>query len=164
MLIPWLFSDTYKHYSLMIVGMFLMLEEKVLKSLSESIKRESYAQKMGMRLVELKQGYAIIEMETHEDMENIFGMTHGGAIFSLIDEAFQLSCNSYGTVALALNVNVTYHKSPERMSTLRAVSEEVHRSGKTATYKIRVMDEKENIIASCMALAYRKSNKLPFLD
>lgn len=140
------------------------MEEKILKSLSESIKRESYAKKMGMRLIELKQGYAVIEMESREDMENIFGMMHGGAIFSLMDEAFQLSCNSYGNIALALNVNVTYHKSPDRKSTLRAVSEEVHRSGKTATYRIKVTDEKEDIIASCMALAYRKSEKLPFLD
>ncbi|MBN2060250.1 MAG: hotdog fold thioesterase [Deltaproteobacteria bacterium] len=138
--------------------------DKTIESLKNRIKKESYAQKIGMRLVELKEGYAIIEMETREDMENIFGMTHGGAIFSLIDEAFQLSCNSYGTVALALNVNVTYHRSPDRMSKLRAISEEVHRSGKTATYTIRVTDERENIIASCMALAYRKSEKLPFLD
>ena len=140
------------------------MEERIFKSLSESMERESYARKMGMRLVELRQGYAVIEMESREDMENIFGMTHGGAIFSLIDEAFQLSCNSYGTVALALNVNVTYHRPPDRNSTLRAVSEEIHCSGKTATYQIRVFDEKENIIASCMALAYRKSEKLPFLD
>lgn len=141
-----------------------MMEENILKSLSERIKIEPYARKLGIRLVDLRQGFAVVEMESREDMDNVFGMTHGGAIFSLIDEAFQLSCNSYGTVALALNVNVTYHRSPERMSRLRAASEEIHRSGKTATYRITVTDEKGNIIASCMALAYRKSEKLPFLE
>jgi acyl-CoA thioesterase len=91
-------------------------------------------------------------------------MTHGGVIFSLIDEAFQVSCNSHGTIAVALNVSVTYHQSPERDATLRAESIEIHRSNKTATYDIRVADNKGNLIASCRALAYRKKNKLPFLD
>jgi len=47
-------------------------------------------------------------------------MIHGGAIFTLIDEAFEISCNSHGTVAVALNVNITYHRAPSPNSTLRA--------------------------------------------
>jgi acyl-CoA thioesterase len=103
-------------------------------------------------------------MDSREDDGNIFGMIHGGAIFSLIDEAFQLSCNSHGTVAVALNVTVTYHQPPDKKGILRAESREVHRSRKTGTYDITVRDERDRLIASCMALAYRKGDPLPFLD
>ncbi len=140
------------------------MDNTVIASLKKSIKNEPYALKMGMRLIEIKPGYAEVEMEPQDDTANIFGMTHGGVIFSLIDEAFQLSCNSHGTMAVALNVNVTYHKAPERKSRLRAISSEVHISGKTGTYNIKVQDEEGNLIASCMALAYRKREKLPFLE
>ena len=34
----------------------------------------------------------------------------------------------------------------------------------TATYEITVTDEKDAVIASCLALAYRKRDKLPFLE
>jgi len=140
------------------------MDNKITDAICNMVEKEPYALKMGMRLVELEPGHAIVEMAPQEDTANIFGMTHGGAIFSLIDEAFQVSCNSYGTVAVALNMTVTYHQSPDMGSRLRAESREIHRSNKTATYEIRVMDEKDSLIASCQALAYRKRDRLPFLD
>ncbi|MFC1867715.1 PaaI family thioesterase [Thermodesulfobacteriota bacterium] len=135
-----------------------------MKTISSRVEKEPYAVKLGMKLVEIGPGHAVVEMKQQEDTSNIFGMTHGGAIFSLIDEAFQVSCNSHGTVAVALNVTVTYHQAPDRNSTLRAESREVHRSKKTGTYEIRVTDENNSLIASCQALAYRKGVRLPFLD
>ena len=140
------------------------MDEKIVDAVSRRIEEEPYALKLGMRLVELEPGHAVVEMKPQGDTANIFGMTHGGAIFSLIDEAFQVSCNSHGTVAVALNVTVTYHQPPDRKSTLRAESKEIHRTKKTATYEIKVTNEKDTLIASCMALAYRKGEKLPFLD
>ncbi len=140
------------------------MDDYVKEAILERVRHESYAVKLGMRLKKLEPGYALIEMKPQDDTENIFGMMHGGAIFSLIDEAFQASCNSYGTVAVALNVTVTYHQPPDRDRTLLAESKEIHRSKKTATYDIKVRDEKDVLIASCMALAYRKRERLPFLE
>jgi acyl-CoA thioesterase len=140
------------------------MEDHVISAIKRQVEKESYAKKMGLRLVELGPGHAVVEMVPREDMANIFGMTHGGAIFSLIDEAFQVSCNAYGTVAVALNMTITYHQAPERNRILRAESVEIHRSRKTATYDIKVRDEENTLIASCMAVAYRKSDKLPFLE
>jgi len=140
------------------------MNDKVISSIVRRIKSEPYARKMGIKLVELAPGRALVEMQFKEDTTNIFGMIHGGAIFSLIDEAFQASCNSHGQVAVALNVNVTYHQPPEKGGKLKAESLELHRSKRTATYEIRVTDEGGNLIASCQALAYRKKEPLPFLD
>ena len=140
------------------------MEKRIKESFFKQVENEPYAVKLGMRLISLGFGHAVVEMQPQDDTSNIFGMTHGGAIFSLIDEAFQASCNSHGTVAVALNVTVTYHKSPDRGGTLRADSREIHRSSRTATYKIEVTDEKGGLIATCLALAYRKGEKIQFLE
>ena len=140
------------------------MKNDVISSIFERVAEEGYARKLGLSLISLAPGRAVVEMQPQSDTANIFGMTHGGAIFSLIDEAFQVSCNSHGTVAVALNVTVTYHQAPGRGSILRAESREIHRSRKTGTYEIKVWDEKETLIASCLALAYRKKEILPFLD
>jgi acyl-CoA thioesterase len=97
------------------------------------------------------------------DMKNIFGMAHGGAIYSLLDEAFQVACNSHGTLAVALNVNVTYIASPDPGMVLRAEAREVSLTKRTATYAITVTDENRKLIATCQALAYRQDKLLPFL-
>jgi acyl-CoA thioesterase len=128
------------------------------------VQKEPFAAKMGLRLIKAEPGYALVEMDPQEGLINIFGMTHGGAIFSLIDEAFEVSCNTHGTVAVALSVTVNYHRAPDQKSRLRAESKEIHRSAKTGTYEIKVMDEHNVLIASCTALCYRKKEKLPFLE
>lgn len=126
--------------------------------------QEGYARKQGFDLVDIAPGYAVVEMLPQETDLNLFGMVHGGAVFSLLDEAFQISCNSHGTVAVALNVNVVYHNPAVAGRRLRAVSKEVHLSNKIATYEIRVEDEKGLLVATCQAVAYRTGKRLPFLD
>jgi len=142
----------------------MKMDEKIRSAIVERVSMEGYAVKMGLKLIELSSGGAVVEMVPRKDDENIFGMVHGGAIFSLIDEAFQASCNSHGRVAVALNINVMFHAPPAFNQTLRAESREHHRSKKTATYHITVTDETGTLIASCQALAYRKRETLPFLD
>ena len=138
--------------------------DEAIQSIVKHVQKEPFARKMGLRLLKVEPGYAMVEMEPQEDSRNIFGMTHGGAIFSLIDEAFEVSCNTHGTVAVALSMTVTYHRAADRKSKLRAESVEIHRSAKTGTYEIKVTDERDTLIASCTALCYRKKEKLPFLE
>ena len=135
----------------------------VLEAIKQRVANEPYARKLGLKLLKLEPGYALVEMDLKDDMANIFDMTHGGAIFSLIDEAFEISCNTHGTVAVALNMTVSFHRAPKTGEVLRAESKEIHLSRKTATYNIKVTEGEERLIASCQAMVYRKQEKLPFL-
>jgi len=127
------------------------------------VEEEPFARMMDLRLLEVGEGRALVEMKLAEEMENIFGMAHGGAIFSLIDEAFEVAANSHGTVAVALSMTVNYVSSPPKGETLRAEAREVNRSERVGTYEIRVATEGGDLIAVCQALAYRKRDPLPFL-
>ncbi len=139
------------------------MDPKIKDALQRQVEKEPFAKQLGLKLIDVGEGYALVEMQCTREMENIFQMTHGGAIFTLIDEAFEISCNSHGTVAVALNVNITYHRAPAAESTLRAEAREVAKTRRTGNYYITVKDEQDNLIASCQALAYRKGETLPFL-
>ena len=139
------------------------MDENVKKAIFEQVSKEAFSKKIGLKLVDLQAGYSRVEMTFTPDMENIFGMAHGGAIFSLIDVAFETACNSHGTVAVALNVMVTYVASPAPGSLLTAEAKELSCTRKTANYDIKVHDDQNRLIASCQALAYRKGTPLPFL-
>jgi acyl-CoA thioesterase len=139
------------------------MEEHIRRAIFQKVEEEPFARKLNLQLVELDDGYSVVEMTFTKDVENIFGMAHGGAIFGLIDEAFETAGNSHGTVAVALNMNITYTASPSPGTRLRAVAKEQSLTRRTATYEIRVKDENQTLIASCQALVYRKKDKLPFL-
>jgi acyl-CoA thioesterase len=139
------------------------MDEKVKEAIFRQVGKEPFAQKFGLKLIALDEGYSKVEMKFTPDMGNIFGMAHGGALFALIDEAFETASNSHGTMAVALNMNITYVSSPALGSRLTAEAKEFSRTNKTANYDIKVFDEKGQMIASCQALVYRKGTPLPFL-
>ncbi len=138
------------------------MDEARKQAFFRKVAQEPYPRLLNIRLVDVQEGYALCEMEYTDAMDNIHGMAHGGAIFSLIDQAFEISSNSHGTMAMALNMNVTYIKAATKGSLLRAESTEMSRGRRTATYHITVKDDK-GLIAVCQALVYRKDDEIGFL-
>jgi acyl-CoA thioesterase len=128
----------------------------------KKVQEEPLARLLNIRLKDVDEGYALCEMEFIDSMENIYGSAHGGAIFSLIDEAFEISSNSHDNVAVALNMNITYMKPPRKNTTLTAESREINRTRRTASYYITVQ-EGTDLIAVCQALVYVKDEAIPFL-
>ncbi len=138
------------------------MEDAQKQAFLKAVSKEPFAALMKIRLVDVSEGFAVCEMEYTEALDNVHGMAHGGAIFSLIDEAFEISSNSHGTLAVALNMNVTYLKPATKNTLLRAESREINKGKKTATYQITVADD-EGLVAVCQALVYRKKEALTFL-
>jgi acyl-CoA thioesterase len=139
------------------------MDEKVKKAIFKKVEEEPFAQKFGIKLLDLDEGYSKVEMKFTPDMENFLGTAHGGALFALIDEAFETASNSHGTVAVALNMNITYISSPRRECRLIAEAREFSRTQRTAVYDIKLFDDQNALIASCEALVYRKGVPLSFL-
>ena len=138
--------------------------EDVLEGITKRVEEEPFTQLLGMQLKDIGPGHSVVEMILRPEMENILGMAHGGAIFSLIDEAFETASNSHGTMAVALNMNITYISSPPMGSLLRAEAREISLTRRTASYLINVTDAQDQLVATCQALVYRKDEKLPFLE
>lgn len=140
------------------------MDPAVKKAIVNAVKTEPFPSTLGISLLELEHGHSVVEMVYDpEKMNNIYGRAHGGAVFALIDEAFETSSQTDGTVAVALNVNVTYVASPEPGLRLKAESTEISRTKKTITFNIEVEDENNRKIALCQALAYRTGKPIPFL-
>jgi acyl-CoA thioesterase len=138
------------------------MDEKKRAAYFRRIEEEPYAKLLGIRLRDVGEGYAACEMEFTPAMANIYGAAHGGAIFSLIDGAFEISSNSHDNVAVALNINITYMRPPKMHALLVAESREINRTKRTASYTITVKDG-ETLIALCQALVYIKDDPIPFL-
>ena len=140
------------------------MDSKVKEAIYHAVETEPFAQQLQIRLMDLDDGYSVVEMIYRpEMMDNIYQRAHGGAVFALIDEAFETACQTDGTIAVALNVNVTYISSPEPGIKLVSKAREISRTKRTANYDIKVTDEKDRLIASCQALAFRTGKPIPFL-
>ena len=140
------------------------MDEIIGKAIRQQIEIEPFGKKFGWKLIDVQEGYAKVEMRFAEDMENMFGMAHGGAIFSLMDAAFEVASNSHGTMAVALNMNINYLASPAPGAMITAEASEINKTKRTATYNIRANDDSGKLLATCQALVYRLDKPLPFLS
>ncbi len=140
------------------------MDDQVREAFFKQVEMEPFAKKFGLRLLDINDGYSMVEMQFTPDMENLSGKAHGGAIFALVDEAFEVASNSYGKIAIALTMNITYVSAPSPGKGLVAEAKEISQTVDTAAYEIRVFDDQRRPIASCKGLVYRTPKLLSFLE
>jgi acyl-CoA thioesterase len=140
------------------------MQKDVAGVIRKKVESEPFAGRLGLKVVALEPGHSKVEMKVTPEMANIFGATHGGAIFSLIDEAFETASNSHGVMAVALNVNIQYLRPACEGDLLTAEAREVSRSKRISTYQIDVTNAEGRHIAGAHCMAFIKGDKLPFLE
>src|SRR5574340_330929 len=118
---------------------------------------DRFAKENGMRVVEVRPGFARAEMVVEARHLNAAGILQGGAAFTLADLAFAAASNSHGVLAVACQADITYFKAITS-GKLTAVAEEISRSRKLSTCVIRVSDEGGALVALFKGIAYIKES------
>jgi acyl-CoA thioesterase len=129
-----------------------------MKSVRKALEDDAYASHLGIELLSLEAGYARARMPLETFHGNMYGMVHGGAMFSLADFVFQAASNSHGVVAVAINANISYIQAPQTKA-LYAEATEVSRTRRLATYSIRVTEEGDKLVALFQGTVYRMPDK-----
>jgi acyl-CoA thioesterase len=128
-------------------------------SLQRFFKNDKFAELANIELVSVSPGEARAKMTVHPHHLNGYGTVQGGAIFTLADFAFAAASNSHGTVAVAINVSITFMKAG-KAGTLWADAREISRNFKLGSYTVEVKDDQGEMVALFQGLAYRKSEKI----
>jgi len=127
--------------------------------LKRIFKTDRYAGLANIELLTAGPGHATAKMTLHPHHLNALKTVQGGAIFTLADFTFAVACNSHGTLAVALNVSITFMKAATT-GTLWAEAREISKNFKVGTYAVEVKDDQGDLIATFQGLAYRKNEKL----
>lgn len=131
--------------------------EQYYDDILQALKKEPYANYLGMELVELSAGFAKVTLCPTTHMLNTHGTVHGGIIFSLADYAFAAASNSYGKTAVGVTNTINYMSAGLEGHPLTAVAEEVKKTRRLAWYRIHVWSNDE-LCATMEAMVYRKND------
>lgn len=124
----------------------------------QRISRDPFAAFLGIELLELREGYSRVALTVGEHMLNFHGIPHGGVIFSLADAAFAAASNSYGQVAVALNVNINFLVTVPVGTRIYAEATEESLGRRTALYRLAVTTGEGTLVALCHGTVYRKQS------
>jgi acyl-CoA thioesterase len=102
---------------------------------------------LGMELVSIGPGRAVIAMTIRPDMTNGHGTCHGGYIFALADSAFAFACNTHGQRSVAQQCSIAYIAPGRAGMRLVAEGVERQRGARSGVTDVTVRDEAGNVIA-----------------
>ena len=124
------------------------------------IKNDKFAEYVGIELVEVAKGKAKAKMEIKNHHLNAVKTVHGGAVFALADLVFAVASNSHGTIAMGINVSISYLKAVKE-GVIFAEAKEVSINPKLATYNVQLTDGSDDLVAVFQGMVYRKKDSLP---
>ena len=113
------------------------------------------AARLGIDLEQVRPGYARASMTVGPELLNAFGLAHGGATMALLDVVHAAVSNSHGTLAIAQDVHTEFLAPGRPGDRLVAEGVEVHRSTRTAVYRIEATAQDGRLVATALARVFR---------
>lgn len=108
---------------------------------------------LGMRLLEIKKGWAVVRLPIEDKLTNAIGLVHGGAIFSAADSAVGMALvgmtNRNENIS-TLEMKINYMK-PVKGKAIIAEAKIIHRGSQTAIGDVDVRDDDRNLISKGLA-------------
>jgi acyl-CoA thioesterase len=92
----------------------------------------------GIRIEEVREGYARLSMTVRADMLNSHKIAHGGMIFALADTAFAYICNGANHASVAAQASMVFLDKVSEGETLIAEGEQVAREGRAGVTRVAV--------------------------
>jgi acyl-CoA thioesterase len=93
---------------------------------------------LGMELLDVGDGSAVVRMRVRPDMVNGHGIGHGGYVFLLADTAFACACNSRGQVTVAAGADISFIAPVREGEELVASAAERVSYGRSGIYDVTV--------------------------
>jgi acyl-CoA thioesterase len=136
--------------------------KEVLKDIFHKVNSEdTFARLIRMKLIEVQPGFARSTLPITDQMVNIYQMAHGGAIFSVADQACEAAGNSFGEPAVALQHNIHFLAPGKSGDILEATAKVTHRSNRVGLIEFEVRNQEGLLLAIGQQLIYFKKAEKP---
>lgn len=131
-----------------------MMPEELRAELDDLFRGVPATRALGIELVSWKPGTSSLRLRTSTEHANLTDTVHGAVLFALADAAFEIACNSFGRVCVAIETSCHYLSPAHTGDLLVAVATEEGGGGRVRSYRIEVRGEDDTLRALYMALAY----------
>lgn len=108
---------------------------------------DAASQALGMQLLEIAPGRAVMTLTVRADMLNGFAICHGGLIATLADSAFAFACNSHNHLTVASGFGIDILQSARLGDELTATAETVSQGRTAGLYDVTVRNQGGEVVA-----------------
>jgi len=109
----------------------------------------TFTEFLGMRLLELGQGYVRGELPVRDSLKQPYGVLHGGAIATFADSLVATGTGRFlgaGQTMTTIEFKVNF-MVPVKDGTVRGEATALHRGRRTMVWEVRITDREDRLVA-----------------
>lgn len=120
---------------------------------------DAFSRWLGIEIVELDAGKAVLQMRIRPEMTNGFGIAHGGIAYSLADSALAFAANAHGRKSVSVETSISHTQALKVGDLLTARAEEESLSNKIGVYRIVLTRQDGTVAGVFKGVVYRTSQE-----
>ena len=124
--------------------------------------KDAFSKWLGIKLIEIREGYCKLSMNIKKDMLNGFSIAHGGITYSLADSALAFAANTYGTKCISIETSISHTESCKEGDVLTAITKELSKTDKIYIYLITITNQNNKEVAIFKGSVYCTSKDWSF--
>lgn len=124
------------------------------------IREDAFSKWLGIKVLEVREGYSKTQMTVRGEMMNGLGVAHGGIAFSLADSTFAFACNNRNRLSLALDTSINFLKPIMPGDVLTAEAIEFHNGKSTGLYEVKIVNQNNHLVALFKGVCFRTDKEV----
>jgi len=124
------------------------------QELDQMFRSDPFAASLDAEIITWGPGFATVSALITERQTNFLGGGHGGILFSLGDIAMSFASNGYGRKALAVQIDIGYHRGVFQGDEVIATASETSRTRRFANYRLE-LHVAEKLVGSATGITFR---------
>ncbi len=120
---------------------------------------DAFSQWLGIEILDLDAGSALLQMTVRPEMTQGFGIAHGGITYSLADSALAFASNAHGIKALSVETSISHLLAVQSGDILTAKATEESLSNKFGLYHVKITNQHDKTVALFKGTVYRTSKE-----
>jgi acyl-CoA thioesterase len=120
---------------------------------------DAFSQWLGIEIMDLNAGKAVLRMTVRPEMTQGFGLAHGGITYSLADSALAFASNAHGRKSVSIETSISHLVAVKAGEILTATATEESLSNKIGVYHIKITNQDGKLVALFKGTVYRTTQE-----
>ena len=117
------------------------------QEMQEHIEKNQFMTHNFMEIEHIERDYAVCRLEIHEESRNPYGMVHGGALYTLADDATGAAAHTDGRSYVTQGSHMQMLRN-QHEGVIRAKARLRHRGRSTCLVDVDIVNEEEKLLAT----------------
>lgn len=142
-------------------GQIADADRRARETVERMLVTDAFSRWLGVEVLEVAVGRAVLRMTVRPEMVNGFGTAHGGIVFAFADSALAFCTNSDGTISVALDCTISYPAAVRPGDVLIATGVRETTTNKIGFASVTVRNQDEVVVGHFRGTVYRTHKPLP---